>query len=162
MADFRLAYTVNTSKPLFDLVWVPRQVVVNHEMPTLKVHTFTSCIVGDKDKHLLILHESLDDLAPLLTGHTAVDDIDSLWLSEPCSNLFKQVVQRVLRLSEDDQLTAIAVRIDHQLIIKNAIKLRPFRILTRPQDVKGHAFQALESLHLEFQLLNRLGRGCSC
>src|SRR5690606_10609480 len=66
MAYLGLANSVNPPEPLLDLVGVPRQVVVDHQMSALKVHAFARGIVGDQDQHVPILHETLDDLATLL------------------------------------------------------------------------------------------------
>ena len=32
MADFSLADAVDSPKPLFDTIWIPWQIVVNHQM----------------------------------------------------------------------------------------------------------------------------------
>ena len=65
MANLGLTDAVDAAEPLFDLVRVPWQVVIDHEVATLKVHAFAGRIIGDEDKHVLVLHEALDDFASL-------------------------------------------------------------------------------------------------
>ena len=47
MANFCLADTMNAAEPLLKAVWVPRQVVVHHQMSPLKVDPFASGVGGD-------------------------------------------------------------------------------------------------------------------
>src|SRR3546814_1386432 len=78
MADFGLADPVDTAETLFDLVGIPGQVVVDHEVAALKVHTFAGCVVCNQHQHVAVLHEPLDDLAPLFPRHAAMDHIDRI------------------------------------------------------------------------------------
>jgi len=56
MTDFRLADAVNASKPLLKPIWVPRQVIVDHEMCTaLQVNTLARCVVGYEDAHFRVV-----------------------------------------------------------------------------------------------------------
>ena len=70
VADLGLTDTVNASEALLDLVGVPGQVVIDHQMPALKVHAFARGIVGDEHQQIAVLHEPLDDLAALLPSDT--------------------------------------------------------------------------------------------
>ena len=75
MADFGLADTVNATEPLFQPVWVPGQVVVDHEVrAALQVYAFARRVVGDHHAHDGIAVERGDRRTPGLTGHAAVDD----------------------------------------------------------------------------------------
>ena len=134
MADFGLADPVDAAETLFDLVGIPGQVVVDHQVAALKVHTFSGCVVGNQHQHVAVLHEPLDDLAPLFPRHAAMDHIDRIRIAEPSADLVDQVMERVLRLGEDDQLATIAVGIDHEVIVENTIELRPFGVEARTQD----------------------------
>ena len=46
MTNFCLAYPVDTTKSLLDLVRVPRQIIIDHQMATLEVYTFARCVIG--------------------------------------------------------------------------------------------------------------------
>src|SRR5215831_11868545 len=47
MANFSLPYTMNASEALLDLVRVPWQIVIDHQMAALEVHAFACRIVSD-------------------------------------------------------------------------------------------------------------------
>src|SRR5690606_30221295 len=128
MADLGLANSMNPAEPLLDLVGVPRQIVVDHQMAALKVHTFASSIVCNQDQHVAILHEAFNDLATFLSCHAAVNNLDSVRFAEPRADLLEEVMQGVLGLGEDDELAAVAIAIDHQLIIEDAVELGPFGV----------------------------------
>ena len=158
VANLGLADAVDAAEPLLDLVRVPRQIVVDHEVAALKVHTLAGRVVGDQDQHVLVLHEALDDLAPLFTRNAAVDHLHGLGIAEPRPHLVEQVVQRVLGLGENDQLAAIAGRVDHQIVVEDTIELAPLRIHARAQHAERHRLQALQRLDFQGELLDRLGR----
>ena len=44
MADLRLADTMDAAKALFEAVWIPWQVIIDHKVRALKVDAFTGCI----------------------------------------------------------------------------------------------------------------------
>ena len=46
MADFGLADAVDAPEPLFQAIWIPGQVVVDHQMRPLQVDSFASRIGG--------------------------------------------------------------------------------------------------------------------
>ena len=48
MTDFGLADAMDSAKALLQAVWIPRQVVVHHEMGTLEIYAFASG-VGSKE-----------------------------------------------------------------------------------------------------------------
>src|SRR5262245_38228247 len=49
MADLLLSDAVYTAKALFETVWIPRQIIIDHQIGVLEVHAFTGCICGDKN-----------------------------------------------------------------------------------------------------------------
>ena len=51
VADFGLADAVNSAETLFEPVWVPRQIVVHHQVSALEIDTFASRICGDQYAH---------------------------------------------------------------------------------------------------------------
>ena len=124
-------------------------------MAALKVHTFAGRVIGDQHQHIAVLHEPFDDLAPLFPRYTAVDYVDRIGVADPGSNLVEEVVQRVLRFRKNDQLPPIAVGIDHQIIVQNAVELGPLSVEAGPQDAKRHRLKALERVHLQGELLHR-------
>src|SRR5690606_29587455 len=122
VANLGLADTVDTAETLLDLVRIPGQVVVDHEMSALQVHALARSVVRDQHKQVFVLHESLDDLAALLARDPAVDDVHGFRIAEACPHLVEEVVEGVLRLGEDDQLAPITGAIDHEIVIKDAIE----------------------------------------
>ena len=98
-------------------------------MTALKVYTFAGSIIGDEDQHVAVLHEPLYDLATFFTGYAAMDYIDSFRLAEAGPYLVDEIMQRVLRFGEDDQLAPVAIGIDHQVIVEDAVELGPLGVL---------------------------------
>ena len=57
MADFRLSDTMNTPEALLQTVRIPGQIVVDHQVRTLQVDTFTGSIRGNQNPNVLVLLE---------------------------------------------------------------------------------------------------------
>src|SRR6266536_618452 len=49
-----LSDTVNTPHALFQAIWIPGNVIINHQMTELEIDTFTSSLSSDTD---LLLHD---------------------------------------------------------------------------------------------------------
>ena len=49
MADLGLANTVDTAEALFDAIGVPRQIVIDHQVSTLKVDALARGVSGGQD-----------------------------------------------------------------------------------------------------------------
>ena len=81
VTDFRLTDSMNAPEPLLKPIRVPRQVVVNHQMGSLKVDTFPCGIVGYENFEGLVLIECLDHVAAKFAFHSAMDDGDGLALA---------------------------------------------------------------------------------
>ena len=82
MANFRLADTVDTAKPLLQPVRIPRQIIVYHQMRSLQVDTLASGIRCNQHSNTHILLEKLLCLAPFVTEHSAVNRNDSFLVTE--------------------------------------------------------------------------------
>ena len=74
MTHFCLADTVDTAKTLLDFVGVPGEVVVDHQMAALKVHTFAGSVVGNEYHQIPVLHEPTNHLSAFFSRHAAVYD----------------------------------------------------------------------------------------
>ena len=81
------------------------------------------------------------DASKLLDHKSETISKDDLQLPGP--DFVEQVVQRVLGLSEDDELAAVAVLVDHQIVIENSVELRPLGVLAGAQDFQRHMLEAL-------------------
>ena len=57
MTHLLLTDAVDTAKPLFEAIGIPRQVVVDHQVCVLKVHAFTCGVGGDEDTYIVIRAE---------------------------------------------------------------------------------------------------------
>lgn len=66
MANLSLLDAMDPPKALLQAIRVPRQVVVDHQVRTLKVHALSRRVIRDQDQYLGIVHEVVDDLAPVL------------------------------------------------------------------------------------------------
>ena len=54
MANFLLTDAVDTAKPLFKSIWIPRQIVVDHQVRVLKVYAFASRVSGNEDAYIRV------------------------------------------------------------------------------------------------------------
>ena len=66
VAHFGLTDAVDASEPLLQTVGIPREVVIDHQVPALQVDAFTGGIGGNEDFDLLVLHECVLGLATFL------------------------------------------------------------------------------------------------
>ncbi len=86
MADLGLTDAMDAPEPLFQPVWIPRQVVVDHQMgATLKIHALAGGIVGDHHPDFGIRIERRNRGSARLARDTAVDDDDGLWVADPAA-----------------------------------------------------------------------------
>ena len=106
VADLGLSDAVDAAKALFQAVRVPGEVVVHHQVRSLKVDAFAGSVGGEEHLDLRIVEEALLRLAPLLAPHAAVDHGDGLGAAEERADPLLQVVQRVAVLREEDELLA--------------------------------------------------------
>src|SRR5207247_8265892 len=96
-----LPIPVDAPHPLFQPVWIPRDVVVDHEMAKLEVDALASCLSGNQDLGFVLEHGLRFD--PLFELHVAMNRIDS---ETPRADPLFQVVQSVLRFGEYQNLLA--------------------------------------------------------
>ena len=82
MADFGLSNTVDTAKSLFQPVGIPGKVIVDHQVGTLQVDTFTSRIGSNQDAHIFVLLEKFLHFAALISEHAAVNRHNRLVAAE--------------------------------------------------------------------------------
>ena len=159
MADLRLTDTVDTTETLLQSVRIPRQVVVDHQVGTLQIDTFTGSVSGDQDADFLILTETLLNLPALIPEHAAVDRDHGIFAAKKSTNLISEVAQGVAVLGEDDELLALTVRCEHALVVLQQLgELVPFAILAAETDFIGQTLQILQSGYFSLQLLD----GASC
>ena len=128
MADFGLTNAMDAPKPLLQAVWIPRQVVVDHQMGALEVDAFAGRIVRHHHHDVRVMHERFDGPAPILPSDTSMDDDHCLGPTEAGPDLSGEVLQCVAGLGEDDELAPIAAGIGHQGVIENACELEPLRV----------------------------------
>ena len=82
MADLGLANAVNSAKPLLDAIGIPGEIIVHHQVSTLKIDTFASGVGCKKHLHVWVMPEGFLRLHPFLAAHAAVDRDDRLRTSQ--------------------------------------------------------------------------------
>ena len=100
-------------KSLFQSVRIPRQIIVDHQMSTLQVDTFTGSVGGNQNADFLILTEALLNLPALIPEHAAVYRDHGILTAKERANLVGQVTQGVSMLGEDNELFPLAVWCEH-------------------------------------------------
>ena len=113
VAYLRLPDAVNSAETLFQSVGVPRQVTVDHQVRPLQVDTFTGCIGGKQDEHILVLLECLLGLRAILAPHAAMNRHQGLRGAQNRAEPFGQIAQCVAMLRKDNELSPVALRIEH-------------------------------------------------
>src|SRR5260370_24020190 len=104
MANFRLPDTMDSPKPLLDTIWIPRQIVIHHQVSTLKVDSFTGSISREKHLNFGIVPEPFLRAHPVFTAHPTMNHNDSPRPTEEGRDLAFEVIQSVTVLREDNQL----------------------------------------------------------
>ena len=89
VADLLLADAVDATEALFEAVWIPRQVVVHHEVGVLKVDAFTGSIRGDEDADFGVGAEERLGLAAVVAVDTTVNDDDGVVAAEHTGNFLR-------------------------------------------------------------------------
>ena len=100
---------MDTTKPLFQPIWIPRKVVIYHQMGSLEIYSFACSIRSNKHQHILVLFELLFYLTSVIPCHAAMDGDYSLSATEQRGYFFLQVIKRVFMFREDDELFPFAI-----------------------------------------------------
>src|SRR6056297_515557 len=152
MADFLLANTVNTSETLLESVWIPGQVVINHQASALKVDAFTCSVSGDQNQHGRILPEDFLQPLSLVPRDAAVDSDNRLVIAQHSADALAKVVQRVLMLGENDEFASGAAFAIHlRVFLKQVRQFFPLAILAGLNDSSSLLFQRLERVDFQLQ-----------
>ena len=154
MTDLGLADPVDAPETLFQAVRVPGQVVVDHQVGALEVHSLPGGVVRHHDDHLGVVHERLDRLPPRLAGHAAVDHHHRLAPSQPGADAFGEVLQGVAGFGEDDELPPVPALVTHQRVVEDGVQLAPLGVRVAEAQRPGLPFQPSERRDLRFQLLH--------
>ncbi len=165
MTDLRLPNAMNAPKALFDAVWVPRQVVVHHQVRALQVDSFTCGIRCEQHLHLGIMQKGFLRLRPLLATHPTVYGDYGFAPAQQGRDAGLQVAQRVAMLGEDHQLLshrrhgrwdfasavgsvgfgdAVGDRLLREDLAEQVRELSPFCVRPAAADRKRHRFELLQ------------------
>src|SRR5262245_26675430 len=116
MADLRLPDAMNTSKALLKAIRIPREIIVHHQMRALQVDALPRSIGGHEDLHVCVLGKRRLGVPSLLASHAAMDRDHGLRTPEQDVEAVGQVCQGVPVLGEDDELTAVSLRVEHRWV----------------------------------------------
>ena len=158
VAHLTLANAVDAAKALLHAVWVPGQVVVDHEVGVLQVHALARCVGGQQHQHVGVVAERLLHFAPVIAVDAAVDGDHSLFAAQRVADTQQQVVERVAVLGEHDDFAATAIGGAHfGLVLQQARKLFPLAVAARLHDGCCGTFQLPQEQDFGLQLRNGLG-----
>ncbi len=104
VADFCLADPMDSPKPLLDTIWIPRQIVVHHQVSTLEVDSFAGSIRREKNLNLGVVPERFLRIHPVFTAHPTMNHNDAPCPPQNSGNLPFKIVQRIAVFREDNQL----------------------------------------------------------
>ena len=129
VTDLVLADAVDAPEALFEAVWVPRQVVIDHQVGVLEVHAFTGGIGGEENADLGVGTEQGLALAALVAMHAAVNGGDGVGRAEDAADAALQIVQRVLVLGEEDHFALTAIGVAHvRIVLENFREFIPLAV----------------------------------
>ena len=130
VADLGLPDAVDAPEPLLHAVGIPRQVVVDHQVCALEIHTLTGGVGGNKHANIFVGAEEGLNTATFVPVSAAADRDDCLRVAEDAGDLVLEIVQRVAVLAEDDDLPLAAVGIVHLWrVLQQFGKLVPLAVL---------------------------------
>ena len=158
MADLGLANAVNASEALLESIGIPRQIVIDHEVRTLQIDTLARSIGCDEYPHVLVLRKAMLRRPTVITGHSAANHHNRIWVAQQDADLLLEIGQRVLMLRKDDELLAGAVAIEHaRIILQQERELFPLTVVPALAKTLRHAFKAGQGFDFRFELGD--GRG---
>ena len=73
VTDLTLPDAMDSPETLFDAIWVPGQVVVDHEVGPLQVDAFAGSVGGDQDLYSRVLTEGVLYAFAVLASYSSVD-----------------------------------------------------------------------------------------
>ena len=118
-----LADAVDSPHPLLEAVWVPRYVVVDHQVTELEVHALACGVGRDADLRLLV-----EDPAALLAIHRVVAAMDRHDSITPRGERAIQMLERVTVLREDQELPAALGQLLELGLVEAALQALQFRL----------------------------------
>src|SRR5439155_9246092 len=158
VTDLLLVDAVDAAKALFKAVRIPRQVIIDHQVGVLEVHSFASGIGGDEDADSGVGPEHGLQAAAFIAVGAAVDGDDGVSIAEDASNLLVQVVQSVAMLGKEDELAQSAAGIAHGgIVLQDAGEFVPFAVLPGGDNSPGLMFESPEEDNLLLQLGDGVG-----
>ena len=95
MAYLNLPNTVDSPETLLQSVRVPGQIVIDHEVGVLQVHTFTGCIGGHQYLHVGICTETLLNVTAVKTFDVAVNGYHCVWIPQKALDAGLQIIEGV-------------------------------------------------------------------
>src|SRR5262249_49111725 len=101
VTNLGLTDAVDSTKPLFEPVRIPRQIVIDHEVGVLEVHAFASSVGGYQHAHVRVRSKERLQSTPLVAMSAAVDCNDTVAITKYARDLAMQVIQRVAVLGKN-------------------------------------------------------------
>src|SRR5690349_19317738 len=117
MANFCLTDPMNPAKPLFQPVWIPRQVVIDHKVRALKINSFTRSICCNQNLRIDVLLEPLSRFVPLLPTHRTVYFDYCLVPTNQLTKPARKIIERVTVLRKYDQLPTMPLGVLHVRVV---------------------------------------------
>ena len=156
MADLSLTDTMNPSKPLLQPVGIPWQVIVDHQMRSLQVDTFTCGVGGNENADILVLLEPFLYLAPFVPEQPAVNGNHRILTAQQGCDFVLKVAEGIPVFRKDDQLFPFTFGSKHTLVVLEQLgQLAPLPVLAALAHIVGHSLQSFQRGDFGFQLGNR-------
>src|SRR3989339_50713 len=106
MTDFGLSNTVYSAKTLFNPVWVPWQVIVNHQMCALQIYAFTSRVSSGQNINIFIVCELFLSQLSFFSAYAAMDNDNSFILTNKTSDFISKILEGVFMLRKYNEFAS--------------------------------------------------------
>ena len=161
MTRLCLTNSMDTTETLLQPIWIPRQVIIYHQMcPSLQIHPFTSCIISNQKSNFWVTIKSGNSGSAFFSRHTTMNNRNAVCLPGNFADSRAEVIQRVAGFREDYNFPSYTpLRIINNRMFQNLIQLTPFCVFPRLPQCAGKFFQTFKGFYFGLQLVFC---ACSC
>ena len=159
MAHFPLTYSVNAAETLLYAIGIPRQVIVDHQMRTLKIHALARGVCSEQHHSVGIMGETFAGDLPIFAAGASVDRHNGIGPPKLSGDLACQIIEGVAVLGENYDLAClVGTAAGEKLLVKNCPQLHPFAVLSLLAHTPRRQNEVVENGDLRSKLGYRLGR----
>ena len=101
---------MDAAESLLNTIRIPRKIVVDHQIGSLKIQAFSCSIGRHKDTHPWIVDETFLHFLALVPIHAAMNGFDGLGHAKQCSDTTFEILKSIPMLGEHNHLVRLIRR----------------------------------------------------